>query len=84
MASGTLDFRTIAFKLIGPGVALLVLIVCGFIGGYNPSVGVVFGAIGLAACALLGLLDISITAIAGIVLVAMILAIRYGVRREGA
>jgi hypothetical protein len=78
-----LDFREQSFAVIGPGIAFLVITTAGFVGVFNPAVGLVFAAIGLIASNALGLIDLDITVMAGIVLMAFIMAWRFSTSRNG-
>lgn len=76
IAQGLIDWRTTAFKTIGPALSYLLIVVTGLLALFNPIVAVIFGAAGVVLASLMGLLQLDITAVAGIVLVAMLLAWR--------
>jgi len=80
ITNGLWDYREAAFKMAGLGVSLLILAASFAIGLFNPAAAVIFGSIGLIMSNLMGLIQIDITAIAGVVLVAVFLAWRFSSR----
>ena len=75
IANGIWDLRLPPdFADIGLGVAFILIAVSALAGAINPAIGVVFGVIGVVAAFLLGIIDISVTALAMLLIVAGILA----------
>jgi hypothetical protein len=61
LQSGLLDYRTRTIDSGNLGVlaAIFILIVCGFMGAFRPSFGLLFAGVGLAISWRLGLLEMS-------------------------
>lgn len=78
LADGMVDGREAAYKAIGAVYAFMVIIVCAFAGIAIPGVGVIVAVIGLAVASWLGLIEIGVAAIVGLMLAAVILAWKQG------
>ena len=77
VTQGSLDMRPASdLSIIGLGIAFIVIVICGLIGIYNPAVGVIMAATGVVAAHVLGLFNITVTALAMLVLVALLIAWR--------
>jgi hypothetical protein len=74
---GMIDYREVIFATLGLGIAFILIITIAMIGMFNPMVGVVLAAFGLIAAAAIGLIDLPIAAVAGILLVGFLLAWRF-------
>jgi hypothetical protein len=78
VAQESLDFRVASLKAIGAGIAFLLVVVGGLIALFNPAVGVVVVVVSLAGASVMGLMDISVTALAGLFIMGLILSWRLG------